>query len=82
MEQEAITEPKKSIIHFFRAGIFLLLLLLFFLTCGNWSISKIKDDFSSVSFALLIFMLQLFSFPTHAFIKSKMTLSADISMSV
>ena len=81
MEQEAIIEPKKSIIHFFRAGIFLLLLLLF-LTCGNWSISKIKDDFSSVSFALLIFILQLFSFPTHAFIKSKMTLSADISMSV
>ena len=79
MEQEAIIEPKKSIIHFFRAGI---LLFFFFLICGNWSISKIKDDFSSVSFALLIFMLQLFSFPTHAFIKSKMTLSADISMSV
>ena len=29
MEQEAIIEPKKSIIHFFRAGIFLLLLLFF-----------------------------------------------------
>ena len=57
MEQEAIIERKKSIIHFFRAGIFLLLLF-FFLICGNWSISKIKDDFCSVSFALLIFMLQ------------------------
>ena len=75
MEQEAIIEPKKSIFHFFRAGIF-------FLICRNWSISKIKDDFSSVSFALLIFTLQQFSFPTHAFNKSKMTLSADVSMSV
>ena len=50
MEQEAIIEPKKSIIHFFPAGIFI---------CRNWSIIKInKDDFCSVSFALLIFMLQ------------------------
>ena len=51
MEQEAIIEPKKSIIHFFPADIFFI--------CRNWSIIKInKDDFCSVSFALLIFMLQ------------------------
>ena len=74
MEQEAIIEPKKSVSHFFWAGIFFIR--------RNWLISKIKDDFSSVSFALLIFMLQLSSFPTHAFIKSKMTLSADVSMPV
>ena len=29
MEQEAIIEPKKSIIHFFRAGIFFLLLFFY-----------------------------------------------------
>ena len=52
MEQEAIIEPKKSIIHFFPAGFF-------FFICRHWSIIKInKDDFCSVSFALLIFMLQ------------------------
>ena len=50
MEQEAIIEPKKSVIHFFCAGIFFIR--------RNWLISKIKDDFSSVSFALSIFMLQ------------------------
>ena len=50
MEQEAIIEPKKTVIHFFCAGIFFI--------GRNWLISKLKDDFSSVSFALLISMLQ------------------------
>ena len=81
MEQEAIIEPKKSIIHFFRAGIFLLLLF-FFWYVETGQLVKLRTI--SVQ-SLLLYWYSCYSnlvFLRMRFIKSKMTLSADVSMPV
>ena len=77
MEHEAIIEPKKCIIHLFHAGIF------FFWYVETGQLVK----FRTISFqSLLLYWYSCYSnlvfLRAHAFNKSKMTLSADVIMSV